>query len=160
MSSTIELVEYNDQYYTPLTDFTLPDEQLTFTSLPLHKMDDPNLSKDTKHILIVEQGKPVGYFALEYGEKLFRYSDNQGARLLTSFSIDSRYQGKGLAKQGLRLLPEFMKNHFPETEEVVLGVNQKNKAALNLYLKTGFVDNQEIYEGRKGPQHILHLDVS
>lgn len=159
LSLSVELVEYSNIYHEQLSNFHLPKEQLQFTSMPLNKINDPNVSNTSIHVLILENGVPVGYFALEDGEKLLNYSNNSKARLLTSFSIDSRNQGKGLAKAGLQLLPEFVRNSLFGTDEIVLGVNQRNTAAYNLYLKTGFVDENKFYEGLKGPQHILHLRV-
>lgn len=159
LKSSIELVEYTDTYDEHLSNYHLPEEQLQFTSMPLDKIKNPNVSNSASHILVLENGVPVGYFALEDGEKLLKYSNNSHARLLTAFSIDSRYQGKGLAKKGLQLLPKFVKHNLPRTDEIVLGVNKRNKPAYNLYLKTGFVDENETYEGPKGPQHILHLTV-
>lgn len=159
LKSSVVLVEYTNTYDEQLSNFHLPKEQLQFTSLPLGNINNPDVSKTAKHVLILENSVPVGYFALEDGDKLLKYSNNSNARLLTSFSIDSRNQGKGLAKIGLKLLPEFVRNNLPDTDEIVLGVNMRNNAALNLYLKTGFVNENEFYEGPKGPQHILHLRV-
>lgn len=157
--ASVVLVEYTDTYEEHLSNYYLPEEQLQFTSMPLDKINNPTVSSTANHVLILEDGVPVGYFALEDGEKLLKYSTNPTARLLTSFSIDARNQGKGLAKIGLQLLPEFVRNNLFGTDEIVLGVNQKNTPAYNLYLKTGFVDENEFYEGPKGPQHILHLKV-
>lgn len=159
LKSSVVLVEYTDTYDEHLSNYHLPEDQLQFTSMPLDRINIPNASNSAKHVLILENSVPVGYFALEDGEKLLKYSDNTDARLLTAFSVDSRNQGKGLAKNGLQLLPEFVKNNFPGTNEIVLGVNKRNTPAYNLYLKTGFVDENEFYEGPNGPQHILHLTV-
>ncbi|WP_404354751.1 GNAT family N-acetyltransferase [Cytobacillus firmus] len=158
--NSVELLEYTDKYDEQLSNYHLPEEQLQFTSLPLDKIKNPNVSNTAKHVvLILEKSMTVGYFSLEDGEKLLKYSTNPNARLLTSFSIDSRNQGKGLAKTGLQLLPEFVRKNLPGIDEIVLGVNKRNTPAYNLYLKTGFVDENEFYEGPKGPQHILHLRV-
>lgn len=159
LNSSVELVEYTDTYDEQLYNYHLSEEQLHFTSLPLGKIKNSNISNTAKHVLILENSVTVGYFALEDGEKLLKYSNNPNARLLTAFSIDSRNQGKGLAKTGLQLLPEFVRNSLLGTDEIVLGVNKRNTPAYNLYLKTGFVDENEFYEGPKGPQHILHLRV-
>lgn len=157
--ASVVLVEYTDSYEEHLSNYYLPKEQLQFTSMPLDTINSPNISNSAKHILILENNIPVGYFALEGGEKLLKYSENPNARLLIAFSIDSRNQGKGLAKIGLQLLPEFVRNQLHGIDEIVLGVNQRNTPAYNLYLKTGFVDENEFYEGPYGPQHILHLRV-
>ena len=159
LESSVILVEYTNTYDEQLSNFHLPKEQIQFTSMPLNKINEANVSNTAKHVLILKNSVPVGYFALEDGDKLLKYSNNSKARLLTAFSIDSRNQGKGLAKIGLKLLPEFVKNNLPDTDEIVLGVNNRNNPALNLYLKTGFVDENEFYEGPNGPQHILHLRV-
>lgn len=157
--STVRLVEFDEKYTDRLSEFSLPDDQLMFTSMPLEKIKDPNLSSNTKHILILDREEPVGYFALEDGEKLRKYTKNASARVLTAFSIDMTHQGKGLAKAALHLLPEFVKVNLPTITEVVLGVNQRNQAAMNLYLKSGFADENEVYEGPKGPQSVLHLKI-
>lgn len=159
LKASVVLVEYTDTYNEHLSNYHLPEEQLQFTSMPMDTINSPNVSNSAKHILVLENSVPVGYFALEVGEKLLKYSENPNARLLIAFSIDSRNQGKGLAKSGLQLLPEYVRNHLPGTNEIVLGVNQRNTPAYNLYLKTGFVDKNEFYEGPNGPQHILHLRV-
>ncbi|GKV54261.1 N-acetyltransferase [Sporosarcina sp. NCCP-2222] len=159
LKTSIDLVEYTTEYFEYLSDYYLPEEQLQFTKMPLEKINETNISKTAKHVLILENGVPVGYFALEDGEKLSKYSQNTNARLLTAFSIDFKNQGKGLAKIALQLLPEFVKNTLSEIDEIVLGVNQNNVPAYNLYLKTGFIDENEFYQGPKGPQHILHLRV-
>ncbi|SFF58024.1 Protein N-acetyltransferase, RimJ/RimL family [Halobacillus alkaliphilus] len=159
LNSSISLVEYNDTYKNQLSNYYLPEEQLNFTSLPLEKIHNPSVTKNSTHVLILDNNAPVGYFALEDGEKVKRYSDNPKARVLTSFSINSKYQGNGLAKEGLRLLPNFVRESLPNIDEVVLGVNKRNHAAINLYLKTGFVDEKHIYDGAKGPQHVLHLHI-
>ncbi|MCA1054414.1 GNAT family N-acetyltransferase [Rossellomorea aquimaris] len=155
----IRLEVYNDRFKNQLEQFNLPDEQLQFTSMPLDKIHRPDISKNTLHVLILQDVEPVGYFALEDGEKLHRYSTNPNARLLTSFSIDRKYQGKGLAKKGLSGLQGFVRDHLPGVDEVVLGVNKRNHAAYTLYLKCGFEDRDEEYVGPKGPQHVLHLSV-
>ncbi|PFA62815.1 GNAT family N-acetyltransferase [Bacillus sp. AFS015802] len=157
--STITLALYNESFERKLSDFHLPEDQLQFTSLPLDKIHNPTISPDTRHIVILSDDTPVGYFALEKGEKLRKYSTNPQARLLTSFSIDARHQGRGIAKNGLNQLPGFIRENLPETNEVVLGVNKRNQPAINLYLKTGFIDEDEVYVGPKGPQHILHLKI-
>ncbi|RFU67584.1 GNAT family N-acetyltransferase [Peribacillus saganii] len=58
--------------------------------------------------------------------------------LLRAFSISHADQGKGYADQGLLWLTEFVKEHFPHIEEIVLAVNARNIRAKHLYLKSGF----------------------
>ncbi|WP_345840750.1 hypothetical protein [Bacillus sp. P14.5] len=55
----------------------------------------------------------------------------------------------------MKLLPSFVLEHFPETSEIVLAVNERNSAARTLYMKSGFKDNGKKLMGRKGLQSIL-----
>lgn len=68
------------------------------------------------------------------------YSSNEQALLIRSFSTDYHEQGKGYAKAALQLLPDFVRQHFPWINELVLGVNIPNVSAQALYIKCGFVD--------------------
>lgn len=56
-------------------------------------------------------------------------------------------------------LPAFVKQNFPEVEEIVFGVNATNQSAYQLYIKTGYQDSGKIYEGLKGPQHIMLMKL-
>jgi len=159
-NNLVQLVKYTDQYELFLSNFHLPPEKLQFTCYPLEKIKNPAASQEIIHILILNKDVPVGYFALENGEKVLKYTNNFNAILLTAFSINHEFQGKGFAKQGLLLLPRFVNNNFQNVNEVVLGVNKRNTAAINLYKKTGFLDYNKIYLGPSGEQHIMHLDIS
>ena len=159
-NNMVQLVKYTEHYDPFISNFHLPPDKLQFTCYPLEKIKDPTASQEIIHILILNKDIPVGYFALENGEKVLKYTNNLNARLLTAFSINNDFQGKGFAKQGLLLLPRFVNKNFQSVNEVVLGVNKRNTAAINLYKKTGFVDHNEIFLGPSGEQHIMHLDIS
>lgn len=75
--------------------------------------------------------------------------------LLRTLSINPAFQGKGIAKSVMLQLPNWVKMHFPETNEIAFGVNVRNKNAYELYLKTGYSDSGNIYEGKKGPQNLM-----
>lgn len=159
-SHTIRLTPFTENFREALEKFELPEEQRQFTSLPVEKMNSPLVEESALHIVILNAEEPVGYFTLEEGKKLAKYSSNTKAKLLTSFSIDQQYQGKGYAKTALHQLPDLIKTTFPHVDELVLGVNQRNEAAASLYRKVGFVDNGEVFVGPKGPQNIMHLPIT
>lgn len=158
-TTSIHLTPFTENFKEALQRFELPEEQQTFTSLPKEKMSNPLVEATAMHVVILSEEEVVGYFTLEEGKKLEKYSVNSNAKLLTSFSIDHRCQGKGLAKAALQQLPEFVNTNYPHVDEIVLGVNHRNVAAATLYRKVGFVDNGEVYVGPKGPQHIMHLGL-
>jgi RimJ/RimL family protein N-acetyltransferase len=77
--------------------------------------------------------------------------------LIRSFSTDSRETRKGYATKSLRALIPFIKSNFEGVEEVVLGVNEKNPNAYQMYLKAGFTDTKKKYLGPRGYQHVLKI---
>lgn len=58
--SIVTLVEYNETYERNLKEFHLPEDQLEFTSMPLDKIHNPSISKDTSHVVILHDEEPVG----------------------------------------------------------------------------------------------------
>nr|WP_307835692.1 GNAT family N-acetyltransferase [Elizabethkingia sp. ASV34] len=101
----------------------------------------------------------VGFFSLDFSSDLLTYSDNKNAVLLRALSINPKFQGKGIAKSAMIELPAFVKQNFPKVDEIAFGVNATNENAYKLYLKTGYQDSGKIYEGVKGPQHIMLMKL-
>jgi RimJ/RimL family protein N-acetyltransferase len=110
-------------------------------------------------VILDYNGVPVGLFALETGDRVKEFTDNEDALLLTSFSINHNRQRKGFAKKSLLLLEEFVKRYFPIKNEVVLAVNERNIPAQNLYAKVGFEDKGFRRMGPIGQQIIMHLPI-
>jgi len=96
-SPTVKLVEFNEQYTHQLSNFSLPEDQLEFTSLPLEKINHPKVSKTSIHVLVMSNNEPVGYFALEDGEKVHKYSDNPKATGKTRTKTSSFFCEKRVA---------------------------------------------------------------
>ncbi|WP_108671625.1 GNAT family N-acetyltransferase [Peribacillus acanthi] len=156
---TVNLVKYEERFEKDLLSFELPLDQAQFTGMPREMLQDEQINKNKIPVVIESAGEAVGFFLLNKGERVKEYSDNPHAYLLSAFSINEKQQGKGYAKQGLLLLKDYMKVYFPECDEVVLGVNHKNIAAQQVYLKTGFIDKGFRKIGKLGEQFILHLQI-
>ncbi|WP_338776933.1 GNAT family N-acetyltransferase [Metabacillus sp. FJAT-52054] len=152
----MELQKYQPHHIERLQEFSLPPEQLPFTSLPINRLEG---SAGEHPIVILNQGIPVGFFLLHSSERVREYTDLPKRMLLTSFSINFSDQGKGYAKEGLQLLIDFVQQEFPECLEIVLAVNHRNLAAQNLYKKAGFLDTGNRKNGRIGEQYILKLPI-
>jgi ribosomal protein S18 acetylase RimI-like enzyme len=86
-------------------------------------------------------------------------TNNQRALLLTSFSINYKYQKREYAKQALCTISNFIKDYYADINEIVLVVNSKNIPAQSLYKKCGFMDLGERRTGPKGEQMVLHLEI-
>ncbi|PFC14010.1 GNAT family N-acetyltransferase [Bacillus cereus] len=156
----IQLVPYKEKYKEVIQTFTLPSEQVQFTSDPGELLEKAK-SDRTKNVIVIldYNGVPVGLFALQTGDRVQAFTDNQDALLLTSFSINHNRQRKGYTKKSLALLQEFVKRYFPIKNEIVLAVNEKNIPAQNLYEKVGFQDKGFRKMGPIGQQIIMHLPI-
>ena len=64
-------------------------------------------------VILDHNGVPVGLFALETGDRVKEFTDNEDALLFNVISINHNRQRKGFAKKSLLLLEEFVKRYFP-----------------------------------------------
>ncbi|MBE5106569.1 GNAT family N-acetyltransferase [Bacillus thuringiensis] len=156
----IQLVPYREKYKEIIQSFTLPSEQVQFTSDPGELLEKAKSDRTKNVIVILDYNQvPVGIFALQTGDRVQEFTENKNALLLTSFSINHDRQRRGYAKKSLALLQEFVKRYFPIKNEVVLAVNEKNIPAQNLYKKVGFQDKGFRRMGPIGQQIIMHLSI-
>ncbi len=155
----IALERYHEKYKKAL-DYQLPEEQSTYTGLPVELLDRCRSNPTYTPIVIVAGHEVAGFFILDSGDDKFRYTDKQQSLLLRGYSIQPNFQGKGIAKASLKLLPELAKRLYPSVEQVVLGVNEANKAAQAVYLSTGFVDEGRRYIGEKGLQLSMVMNIN
>ncbi|MCM3737172.1 GNAT family N-acetyltransferase [Bacillus cytotoxicus] len=160
MSSSIQLVPYTEEYKEALQTYTLPEEQVQFTAHPTELLDYAKQDTTRNPIVILVDEKPVGIFSLQSGSRVQEYTNKENSLLLTSFSINFTEQGNGYAKRALQLLPNYVGFHFPNIEEIVLAVNERNIPAQKLYIKVGFEDRGHRKMGPIGLQLVLYLSLS
>ncbi|MFD1388800.1 GNAT family N-acetyltransferase [Oceanobacillus oncorhynchi subsp. oncorhynchi] len=151
---TLELL--SEEYMDRLYQFELPEEQHQFTALPEEVAD---LAEGQHGVMIMNHEEPVVFFLLHQTDRVKEYTDNPHAILLTALSIDQAHQRKGYARKGMRLLEDFVKDTFPECDEIILAVNHKNTAEQKLYQQVAFADTGIRKEGPKGEQYILALKL-
>jgi len=151
----MEFHYYNDRFKNLIEQYTLSEDQLRFTAAPKECVELSNKDPERYSILAIEEEQLVTFFVLHINEGVKSYTNNKNAILLRAFSSDFHYQGKGYAKQALKLLPDFVRSHFPEHNEIVLAVNLKNEVAQGLYKKCGFVDEGARMMGKKGELIIM-----
>ena len=159
----ITLKPYHPDHYPALTAYRLNASQQVFTAMPGEWLDgDRTLDRDKLAITIFAGTEIVGFFILDSGADLRHYSDNPHALLLRSMSIAPAQQGKGYARAALgaaRLHP-LVRAHFPDGDEIVLGVHHANHAAITFYQRCGFSDSGRTYMGVKGLQYIYTRPVT
>ncbi len=139
--------------------YDLPEEQLEFTRIPIEIIEKDAKDPSKHFITIKARGEDAGFFELDESEDRKKYSDNPKALLLRGFSVNPKFQGRGIATGSIYALPEFMEAEFPNFDEVVLGVNARNIPAQRLYQKAGFADTGRRIMRTKGEQHVMSLAI-
>jgi GNAT superfamily N-acetyltransferase len=146
--------------YTPMLEcYHLHEEQKRFTAMPLEALKSCHLEEDRHPVAIFSGRQLAGFFVLHGWEGVKAYSDNEDAILLRAYSICTGFQGKGIGRRTMELLPAFVKEHFPDKKEIILGVNHSNSIAQQLYLKGGFIDKGIRVMGRQGEMLILQKEL-
>ncbi|KFF20095.1 GNAT family N-acetyltransferase [Chryseobacterium sp. JM1] len=139
-------------------NYALDENQQQYTSTveqALNRISERNDSKSFS-VTVFEDNEPAGFFVLDFGEDKFELTDNTQSALLRSLSINPALQGRGIGKEAMQIVDEFVKKTFPDCDEIVLAVNQKNLSAYHLYLKTGYAYDGKSRMGRSGPQYLMY----
>lgn len=139
-------------------NYALDENQQQYTSTveqALNRISERNDSKAFS-VTVFEDDEPAGFFVLDFGEDKFELTDNTQSALLRSLSINPALQGRGIGKEAMQIVDEFVKKTFPDCNEIVLAVNQKNIPAYHIYLKTGYLYDGKSRMGRSGPQYLMY----
>lgn len=139
-------------------NYALDEDQLRFTStaeqaLQRIKERDDN---DSFPVIIMEDDVPAGFFVLDFGEDKLDLTDNGDSVLLRSLSVNPGMQGKGIGKEAMAGVDDFVRKNFPHCNEIVLAVNRKNELAYHIYLKAGYSYDGKTRMGRSGPQYLMY----
>ncbi|GAA0493998.1 GNAT family N-acetyltransferase [Salinibacillus aidingensis] len=156
---SVTLDFYKEEYKSKLGDYHLSEEQSTYAPVPFEALLKCEEDRTRYPIVILYNGVPAGFFVLHGWEGVKAYSTNKDAILLRGYSVNSMFQGKGIAKGSLIVLDSFVKREFPSKNEIILAANHKNKIAQHVYKSSGFVDKGVRVMGRKGELFILHKDL-
>lgn len=152
----VKLEKYEPRFFEALS-YQLDEKQSDFTASVDYCLNTRKDLEDPEKTLItiMYMDNPVGFFILDIGDDKYRLTKNPTSVLIRSFSINPEYQGKGIGKETMRLVSEFVARYFEGVEEMVLAVNFKNDSAYHVYLKSDFIDDGKVADGRKGSQHVL-----
>ncbi|MCF7481565.1 GNAT family N-acetyltransferase [Vibrio sp. J1-1] len=156
----ISIEKYSDKWKSEVGFLSVKQEQAEFTVSNVDEVIRALQQHEHPH-LIVENNKAVGFFILDlsYSET---YNFSSGKALgIRSLLVDHRSQGKGIATQAIKLLPDYVRSHYPDFSVLQLTVNCRNKAAYYCYSKCGFEDTEKLYlSGPAGPQHIMQRNIA
>lgn len=139
-------------------NYALDENQQQYTSTveqALKRVEERNDSQAFS-VTVFEDDEPSGFFVLDFGEDKLDLTDNKKSVLIRSLSINPALQGRGIGKKAMEIVDEFVKKTFPDCDEIVLAVNQKNIPAYHVYLKTGYLYDGKSRIGRSGPQYLMY----
>ncbi|UPK45529.1 GNAT family N-acetyltransferase [Paenibacillus pabuli] len=155
MRKRISLAPYHDKYNQDLANFSLSDEQVQFTAMPVEVMEEALQNPNKYPVVILNDDTPVGFFILHKNSEYVEERDSSRKILVRALSITLEHQGNGYALDAMKALPGLVKQLDPKVDEIILAVNEGNIAAQKLYLKAGFLDMGERKMGIKGLQLML-----
>ncbi len=90
-----------------LQHYTLHEEQLAFTKLPIKSVMEC-FSDSSRHPVVLDMdGEIVSYFVLHEREGVAPYSSNDDSIFFRSFSTNVIHQRKGYAKKVFKDLPTY-----------------------------------------------------
>ena len=151
----VHLEFYDNKYQSALRKYDLTEEQICYSGLPMECLKDC-LTDDKRYPVVILYGSvPAGFMVLHKWPGAEPFCQNQRALLLRAFSVDNRYQHKGIASRSLMLLDAFIYANFIEMNEIVLCVNCRNEVAQHVYRKAGFSDSGKRVEGKHGSMMVL-----
>lgn len=140
-------------------EYKLPSDQLEFSGMP-QDIIDRDKENPLKHFVIIHARDEVaGFLELDESEDRKKYSNNPNALLLRGFSVNPKFQGRGIATGSIYALQEFMRSEFQSFDEVVLGVNGRNKPAKRLFEKAGFEDTGRRFMRSSGEQIVMSMRI-
>lgn len=157
----VELVPYQSAHFEELNSFQLDEIQSQFTASVYENIVNRKIESILGKfpVTILYDEIPVGFFILDDSQEKTIFTVDENAVLLRSLSLNPKYQGKGIGKQTLILIDDYVRKQFPQITHITLAVNTKNDHAIQLYLKTGYQDTGRTYDGFIGPQYILSKQV-
>ncbi len=153
----IELEKYKQKHFDDLNAYKLNDIQSQFTASIDYCINERKDEEDSLKTIvsILYNNLPVGFFVLDKGKDKYLLSDNDSSILIRSFSINPKYQGKGIGSEAMKKVSEFVKENIFGIDELILSVNVKNTNAYRVYKKAGYIDNKKTIDGPMGEQNIL-----
>lgn len=157
----VRLVPYQTSHFDQLNSFQLNEEQSQFTASFYENIINKKIEAIPGKfpVTILYDEIPVGFFILDDSEEKIIFTEDQNAVLLRSLSLNPKYQGKGIGKEVMILIDDYVRNKFPDHTHIALGVNIRNEYAFQLYIKTGYQNTGRTFDGSIGPQYILSKRV-
>lgn len=159
MRATLKTVSHFD--YAMVAHLKLEREQEQFVErldLLFSELRDSSHPELVHPFSIVVHDEIVGFFVLREKGALPEWAPPD-VITLHSLRVDRLYQNNGYGKETIGLAAQWISINRPCITRLMLGVNVRNVAARNAYLKSGFQDTGAAHCGPIGPQNILEYKI-
>ncbi|MEK7018851.1 GNAT family N-acetyltransferase [Bacillus sp. FSL R9-9410] len=131
---TLHICKITNENRNEIANLKVTGEQYKFiesTVLDCLVDVDTKYKGDAASVGFYDGDTPIGYAM--YGW----FEEKEQAVYLNQFMIDSKYQGKGYAKQLFRLLIDYLQKEY-DRKAIYLSIHPENKLAQKLYESIGF----------------------
>ncbi|MEM8692677.1 MAG: GNAT family N-acetyltransferase [Pseudomonadota bacterium] len=156
MSQPLKLAPLSHQDLPRVAHIRVAPEQEKFSGQVEEAFEAAETGVDF-HV-ILEADHPVGFFKIDrlyHKRYAFARPTDVGLR---AFLIDRTRQDEGIATRAVRILGDYVADHYPDRHRLLLTVNVSNPAAIACYRKGGFWDTDKMHMlGTAGPQHIFWM---
>lgn len=159
----VALAFYNYSHLSAL-HYQLDEVQGRFTTtadLALSRISHRNIQGDfsARSVTVLYNGRAVGFFVLDFGKDKLDFTEDDDSVLLRSLSVNPEFQGRGIGREAMELLPLFVKKFYPGTAQIVLAVNKDNHSAFRLYQKCGYIFEGKTRPGISGTQLLMYRNI-
>ncbi|MFD2307096.1 GNAT family N-acetyltransferase [Enterococcus termitis] len=129
------LTLYNDTHQTFIDNYCLSERKLRYVRAPQLAVKDSNRHS----VLAFENEVLVTFFTLHYCSGEFPTTD---CLIVEDISTDYRHLRNGHVSRALQILPEFVKQHFPEVKQLILLVTEDKHFTQSLCKYADFQDTE------------------
>lgn len=129
----------------------ISDQQLNFTGPTKSAVElaEDSDGQDLVGLAIIVDPVVVGLLLLKRRSKALLWVPVNAAAV-SAFRIDLRHQSQGFGTRALDLVPGWVKQNWPESQSLVLAVDEPNTAAIRSYIKAGWTDDGITVRGSVG----------
>lgn len=131
--------------------------QVPFAGRTADSLADAAVCPGSEALALLVDEAVVGYVRIDRrATALGDHPLADGAVALRSFMIDAGRQGQGLGRRALDAIQAYVEGRHPDRERIVLTVNLRNEAAVHLYRRAGYREDDALYHGGPaGPQYVM-----
>lgn len=130
---------------------TVDSRQIEFAGTVGRSVEDCRAAQtdDVAGLATFRGDRVVGFLVLKRGKRAPAWA-RPGAAVVSAMRIDRSCQGQGLGSAALQSVLVWTAEHWPESSELTLSVDEENHSARRAYVRAGFVDLGKREQGRIG----------